>query len=149
MKPKMISLYMDICERIAQMSVAQRLQVGSLIVKDDNILSYGWNGTPRGWDNECEYTVPELIDVESRTITPSQLKTKPEVLHAEMNCISKVAKSTLSSEGSTMFCTHAPCIDCAKFIYQSGISSVYYKNDYRSTQGLDFLTKSGVKVNKI
>jgi dCMP deaminase len=145
----MISLYMDICERIAQMSVAQRLQVGSLIVKDDNILSYGWNGTPRGWDNECEYTVPELIDVESRTITPSQLKTKPEVLHAEMNCISKVAKSTLSSEGSTMFCTHAPCIDCAKFIYQSGISSVYYKNDYRSTQGLDFLTKSGVKVNKI
>jgi dCMP deaminase len=140
---------MDICERIAQMSVAQRLQVGSLIVKDDNILSYGWNGTPRGWDNECEYTVPELIDVESRTITPSQLKTKPEVLHAEMNCISKVAKSTLSSEGSTMFCTHAPCIDCAKFIYQSGISSVYYKNDYRSTQGLDFLTKSGVKVNKI
>jgi len=149
MKPKMTSLYMDICERIAQMSVAQRLQVGSLIVKDDNILSYGWNGTPRGWDNECEYTVPELIDVESRTITPSQLKTKPEVLHAEMNCISKVAKSTLSSEGSTMFCTHAPCIDCAKFIYQSGISSVYYKNDYRSTQGLDFLTKSGVKVNKI
>ena len=74
------------------------------------------------------------------------LKTKPEVLHAEMNCLMKLAKSTQSGDQATMFITHAPCIDCAKLIYQSGINAVYYRRDYRSDEGIKFLTKSGVSV---
>jgi dCMP deaminase len=140
MKTKMISFYMDICDRIAALSVAKRLQVGSLIVKNNNILAFGWNGTPAGWDNCCEEWNGE--DDWGNTI----LKTKPEVIHAESNAISKLARGTESGEGATMFVTHQPCIDCAKLIYQSGIATVYYKNAYRSTQGLDFLNKSGVEV---
>jgi dCMP deaminase len=140
MKTKMISFYMDICDRIAALSVAKRLQVGSLIVKNNNILAFGWNGTPAGWDNCCEEWNGE--DDWGNTI----LKTKPEVIHAESNAISKLARGTESGAGATMFVTHAPCIDCAKLVYQSGIATVYYKNDYRSTQGLEFLDKSGVEV---
>lgn len=146
MKNKYVELYMDIAERVSKMSYAKRLQVGAVLVKGNQIMSLGYNGMPSGWDNDCEYTIPELLDLESRTITPSHLKTKPEVLHAEMNCISKVARSTLSSEGATMVCTHAPCMDCAKFIYQSGIATLYYKHKYRSDQGLSFLSQSGVDV---
>ena len=140
MKTKMISLYMDVCDRIAKMSVAERAQVGSVIVKDDNILAFGWNGTPAGWDNCCEEWNGE--DDWGNTI----LKTKPEVIHAESNAISKLARGSESGEGATMFVTHQPCIDCAKLIYQSGIATVYYKNEYRSTQGIDFLNKSDVEV---
>jgi dCMP deaminase len=140
MKTKMISFYMDICDRIAALSVAKRLQVGSLIVKNNNILAFGWNGTPAGWDNCCEEWNGE--DDWGNTI----LKTKPEVIHAESNAISKLARGTESGEGATMFVTHQPCIDCAKLIYQSGIATVYYKNEYRSTQGIDFLNKSDVEV---
>ena len=140
MKTKMISFYMDICDRIAALSVAKRLQVGSLIVKNNNILAFGWNGTPAGWDNCCEEWNGE--DDWGNTI----LKTKPEVIHAESNAISKLARGSESGEGATMFVTHQPCIDCAKLIYQSGIATVYYKNEYRSTQGIDFLNKSDVEV---
>jgi dCMP deaminase len=144
---------MDLTERVSKMSYAKRLNVGSIIVKDNTILSYGWNGMPSGWDNECEYVVPEkeIVDVESRTIEyhPEHLKTKPEVLHAEMNALMKVARSTESSEGATLFCTHSPCIECAKGIYQAGIKEVFYKNDYRSTHGIEFLKKCGVSVNKV
>lgn len=137
MKPKYITLYMDIAERISQMSYAKRLQVGSVIVKGNTILSYGWNGMPTSWENICE------IELEG-----GELKTKPEVLHAETNAIAKVARSTVSSEGATLFCTHAPCIDCAKLIYQSGIETVYYKETYRSEDGLNFLRKSGINVHQ-
>ena len=133
---------MDICDRIAALSVAKRLQVGSLIVKNNNILAFGWNGTPAGWDNTCE----EEVITEYESYTDSALVTKPEVIHAESNAISKLARGNESGLGATMFVTHQPCIDCAKLIYQSGIATVYYKNAYRSTQGLDFLNKSGVEV---
>jgi dCMP deaminase len=135
---------MDVAERFAQLSSAKRLQVGAIVVKDDRIISIGYNGMPSGWDNECEEVVPpnEWVEFE-------QLKTKPEVLHAETNAIAKLAKSSESGLGATMFVTHAPCIDCAKLVYQSGIDTVYYKNDYRSTQGLDFLTKSNVNLVKV
>jgi dCMP deaminase len=146
MKQKFIDYFMKIAETTSELSYAKRLQVGAVLVKDRQIISSGYNGMPSGWDNGCEYTVPKLIDVESKTITPDQLKTKPEVLHAEMNCISKVARSTLSSEGATMFCTHAPCMNCAKFIYQAGITTLYFKNHYRDEQGLNFLSRSGVNV---
>ena len=141
MKTKFIAAYMDVAERFAQLSSATRLQVGAIVVKDDRIISIGYNGMPSGWDNTCEEVVPpnEWVEFE-------QLKTKPEVLHAESNAIAKLAKSSESGAGATMFVTHAPCIDCAKLVYQSGIATVYYKNKYRSTQGLEFLDKSGVEV---
>ena len=144
MKKKFIETYMDVAESFAKLSSAVRLQVGAIVVKDDRIISIGYNGMPSGWDNACEEVVPpnEWVEFE-------QLKTKPEVLHAESNAVAKLAKSSESGLGATMFVTHAPCIDCAKIVYQSGIDTVYYKNDYRSTQGLEFLTKSKVDVIKV
>ena len=140
MKQKFIEAYMDVAERFAQLSSAQRLQVGAIVVKDDRIISIGYNGMPAGWDNCCEEWNGE--DDWGNTI----LKSKPEVLHAESNAIAKLAKSPESGEGASIFITHSPCIDCAKLIYQSGIATVYYKNEYRSTQGIDFLNKSDVEV---
>ena len=136
---------MDVAARFAQLSSAKRLQVGAIVVKDDRIISIGYNGMPSGWDNECEY---EVI-VEDDDDYTTELKTKPEVLHAESNAIAKLAKSSESGDGATIFITHAPCIDCAKLIYQSGITTVYYKNDYRSTQGVEFLKKSNIWVVKV
>jgi dCMP deaminase len=133
---------MDIADRVSQMSVARRLMVGSVIVKNNSILSYGWNGMPSGWDNNCE---DEIRYPDAHGIT---LKTKPEVLHSESNALAKVAKSTESSDGATMFCTHAPCMQCAKLIYQSGIKSLYYRTQYRDTAGIEFLTRSNVDVHQ-
>jgi len=143
MKPKFIAAFMDVAERFAQLSSAKRLQVGAIVVKDDRIISIGYNGMPSGWDNCCEDTVHHH-DIGTCTST-----TKAEVLHAESNAVAKLAKSGESGLGATIFVTHAPCIDCAKLVYQSGIDTVYYKNDYRSTQGLEFLTKSKVDVIKV
>ena len=140
MKTKFIDAYMDVAERFAQLSHAKRLQVGAIIVKDDRIISIGYNGMPTGWDNCCENTIQHHELGTCTTVS------KAEVLHAETNAIAKLAKSGESGLGATMFVTHAPCIDCAKLVYQSGITTVYYKNEYRSTQGLEFLNKSGVEV---
>jgi len=143
MKQKFIEAYMDVAERFAQLSSAKRLQVGAIVVKDDRIISIGYNGMPSGWDNCCEEWDGE--DEWGNTIT----KSKKEVLHAESNAVAKLAKSPESGEGASIFITHAPCIDCAKLIYQSGIASVYYKIPYRSTQGIDFLHKSNIWVVKV
>ena len=136
------NLYMDIAERISKMSHARRLQVGSVLVQNDSIISYGWNGMPAGWDNNCE-------DEVSRLALPPSLITKPEVLHAEANCLMKVAKTTNSSLGSTLYVTHAPCIGCAKIIHQAGVKSVYYKHIYRNEDGIKFLETCKVEVTKI
>ena len=135
---------MDVAERFAQLSSATRLQVGAIVVKDDRIISIGYNGTPTGWDNACEEVVPpnEWVEFE-------QLKTKPEVLHAEMNALMKLAKSSESGNNAAIFITHSPCIDCAKGIYQAGIKEVYYKNDYHSSQGIEFLEKCELKITKV
>ena len=145
MKQKFIEAYMDVAERFAQLSSAVRLQVGAIVVKDDRIISIGYNGMPAGWDNTCE----EEVITEYESYTDSALVTKPEVIHAESNAISKLARGTESGEGATMFVTHQPCIDCAKLIYQSGIDTVYYRTAYRDTSGVDFLAKSDVEVIKI
>ena len=142
MKQKFVDAYMDVAERFAQLSSATRLQVGAIVVKDDRIISIGYNGMPTGWDNCCE----EIIHDGGGS---GVLKSKPEVLHAESNAIAKLASSHESGKDATLLCTHAPCIDCAKLIYQSGITTVYYKNDYRSTQGIEFLERSGISINKI
>jgi len=145
MKQKFIDAYMDVAERFAELSSARRLHVGAIVVKDDRIISIGYNGMPAGWDNDCEY---EVIVEEDDDYT-TELKTKPEVLHAETNAIAKLAKSNESGMGATMFITHAPCLDCAKLIFQSGISSVLYRNSYRDTGGITFLEKSGIAVEQV
>jgi len=138
----MIDFYMTIAEDCAQMSRATRLQVGSVVVKNDNILSFSWNGMPSGWDNTCENYYTMINDSGKRVI---ESQTKPEVLHAEMNALMKLTQSTESAKDATLFVTHAPCIECAKGIYQAGIKEVYYKNVYRSKDGLKFLEYSGIK----
>ena len=109
---------MKTAETFAELSHARRLHVGAIVVKDDRIISIGYNGMPAGWDNNCEDVVQHSDDTTS-------LKTKPEVLHAETNAIAKLAKSNESGLNASMFITHAPCLDCAKLIYQSGISTVF------------------------
>lgn len=126
----------------AQLSSAVRLNVGSVIVKDHRIISIGYNGMPAGWDNECEYK--EYLPDGSDTAV-----TKPEVLHAETNAIAKLASSSESGRGATLYVTHAPCMDCAKLIFQSGISRVVYQNEYRSRKGIQFLELCGLEVDKL
>jgi dCMP deaminase len=146
MKQKFIDAYMKTAEVFAELSSARRLHVGAIVVKNDRIISIGYNGMPSGWDNNCE---DEIIDNYTDRIPIVTLKTKPECLHAETNAIAKLAKSTESGDDATMFITHAPCMDCAKLIYQSGITSVYYRNSYRDQSGLDFLKTAKVDVQKI
>ena len=158
---------MKAAEVYAELSSARRLHVGCVIVKDDTIIGIGYNGMPSGWDNNCEdkdymsidaggwlnpdeieerWPFEEVIDGITRRYA---LKTKPEVLHAEANAIAKVARSPESAESSVIFITHAPCIECAKLIYQSGVKQVFYRDNYRSDAGTDFLKQAGVVVNKL
>ena len=133
---------MKTAETFAELSHAQRLHVGAIVVKDDRIISIGYNGMPAGWDNNCEDTIWHSNGEQT-------LKSKPEVLHAETNAIAKLAKSTESGDGAVLFVTHSPCLDCAKLIFQSGIRSVFYRNSYRSTDGTTFLERSGVTVEQM
>lgn len=148
---------MDTAERFAELSSAKRLQVGAIIVKDNRIISIGYNGMPSGWDNNCEdailptwATSIDDIDEADRAVYVTY-KSKPEVLHAEANAITKVAQSSDSSKGATLFCTHEPCIDCAKLIYQSGITKLIFKHKYNAAKGYggDFLVKSGIDVEQL
>jgi len=142
MKAKLVQAYMKTAETFAELSHARRLHVGAIVVKDDRIISIGYNGMPAGWDNNCEDVVQYSDDT-------TALKTKPEVLHAETNAIAKLARSSDSGLGADIFITHSPCLDCAKLIYQSGIKRVWYGTEYRDSAGPDFLRKSGVEVNLV
>jgi len=152
---------------VAKMSHARRRQVGAVIVKDDRVISMGYNGMPAGWENNCEDVEWDpgaggwLDSDEFNVKYPHEgwheqagrnvrygLKTKPEVLHAETNAIAKLARSTESGLGADLFVTTAPCLDCAKLIYQSGISRVWFSSDYRDDSGIRFLKASGVEVSK-
>ena len=144
MKKKFIDYFMIVAEETAKLSHAVRLKVGAVIVKDDRIISIGYNGMPTGWDNVCEEWV-EVHDIFSDA--DKELKTRAEVLHAESNAIAKLARSTESGDGATMFCTHAPCLQCAKLIYQSGIRELYFKTHYRDETGLTFLKNSTIQVH--
>ena len=126
--------YMQTAETFGSLSSAKRLQVGAIVVKDNRIISIGYNGTPSGWDNCCE---------------DENNKTKPEVIHAESNAVAKLAKSHESGENSEMYVTHAPCIECAKQIYSAGITKVYFKETYRTTDGIEFLQKCRVEVEQL
>lgn len=143
MKDKFIPMYMEIAEIVSKQSSAKRLQVGAIIVKDDRIISIGYNGMPAGWTNVCEEVIEQHEDGGQIT------RTKDEVIHAEANAIAKLARSTEAGEGSTMFLTHAPCIHCAKQVYTAGVKTVYYRNTYRDAAGLDFLKMCGLTVMKV
>ncbi len=169
MKNKFKQAYMRTAQTFAELSHARRLHVGAIVVKDDRIISIGYNGMPSGWDNNCEdkewmdrdaggWLNPDEIyeqwphadyNEEAEEEYRYRLKTKPEVLHAETNAIAKLARSTESGLGADIFITHAPCLDCAKLIYQSGISRVYYGENYRDDAGVKFLEQSGVIVEKL
>tara|TARA_R110000782_G_scaffold104644_1_gene192412 strand:+ start:1849 stop:2256 length:408 start_codon:yes stop_codon:yes gene_type:complete len=127
--------YMDTAVRFGALSTAKRLQVGAIVVKDHRIISIGYNCMPSGWTNYCEDS--------------KNYKTRPEVLHAEQNAIGKLARSSESGLGSEMYVTHSPCIECAKQIYIAGITKVYFKENYKSTDGIDFLRKFKIEVEQL
>jgi dCMP deaminase len=171
MKQKFIQAYMDVAKRFSQLSHARRLKVGAIVVKDDRIISIGYNGMPAGWDNNCEDKeymdrgaggwldpdeIKERWPFEEEEQGPYyeynrryKLKTKPEVMHAERNALDKLAKGNEGGSGASMFLTHSPCLECAKSIYGAGISKVFYGEDYRSTDGIDFLKKCKINIEKI
>jgi dCMP deaminase len=171
MKKKLKLAYMKTAETFAELSHAKRLHVGAIIVKDDRIISIGYNGMPAGWENNCEDKV-WMTEEEQRSIHPDKinemyphygeqlvgdyvqngryrLKTKPEVLHAETNAIAKLARSGEHGLDSDLFVTHAPCMDCAKLIYQAGIRRVFFRTGYRDNSGVDFLKASGIQIEQL
>ena len=127
------TMYMNIAEIMAQRSYCLRKKVGCVIVKDNMIISDGYNGTPVGFENVCE---------------DENGNTKSYVLHSEANALTKLAKSTNSSIGATLYVTLSPCIECAKLIIQTGIKKVIFKEKYRIEDGLDLLKKSGIEINQ-
>lgn len=121
------SFYLNICNLIAQQSYAEDRKVGAIIVKNDNIISFSYNGTARGTNNDTQSN---------------------PVLHAEAYAIAKVARSNLSCEGATIYCTLSPCIDCSKLIYAAGIARLVYRDQYKCTKGIEFLRSVGVVINR-
>ena len=126
-----------------QLSNARRKKVGALLVKNNTIIADGYNGTPSGFENECE---TPIFDKDNNFL---DYETKWYVLHAESNALAKVAKSTQSSDGSTLYVTMSPCRECSKLILQAGINRVVYSETYRDSAGLDLLKKAGVDVVQI
>ena len=128
---KLDSRYLRMAQIWAENSYCKRRQVGALVVKDKMIISDGYNGTPSGFENECE--------------TPDNV-TKPYVLHAEANAITKLARSSNNSDGATLYVTASPCIECAKLIIQAGIKRVVYGEKYRLSDGIELLERAGIEV---
>lgn len=161
---------MQIAYQVAKLSYAERRKVGCVIVKDEQIVSFGYNGTPHGFDNECEtaeiFTIeasyektPEVVldlerdgfiyDHEECLCNKTTYSTKREVLHAESNALMKLAKSTMSCKDSILYTTTAPCFDCAKLIIQAGVKDVFYCEDYRDMTGIMLLQRAGIGVNQV
>lgn len=155
MKEKMIKAHLAAAGIYAELSTAKKLKVGCILVKDNRVISIGYNGTPSGWDNTCENketTWHETYLDEGSTIIEMatvKYKTKPEVIHAEANAISKLARSTESGEGASAFITHSPCIECSKLLFGAGVKNVFYKTKYRSDEGVEFLRKCNIEVKQI
>lgn len=145
MKPKMIQAHMKVAETYSALSSATRLKVGAIVVKENRVVSIGYNGTPAGWDNTCEDFYTEEIN----GVRTYRSKTKPEVIHAEANAIAKLARSNESGLDGNMFITHAPCLDCAKLIYGAGIKKVFYRDTYRDDLGINFLKNCNIEVEQV
>lgn len=144
--------YLRMAEIWASLSKAKRKKVGCLIVKNGSIISDGYNGTPSGFDNACE-VVSSIdmckmeVDYDGKYVKGTfKLTTKPEVLHAESNAITKLAKSTQSSDGATMYITISPCLECSKLMIQSGIRRLVFGEFYRSQEGINLLKKANIEV---
>lgn len=133
-----IKAHLKTAKIYAELSYAKRLKVGAVIVKDGRIISVGRNGTPSGYNNNCE-TISD----------DGELHTKPEVVHSEANAILFAAKNGIKTNNSEIICTHSPCINCSALIVQSGIKKVYYETDYRDLEPLKFLSKCGIDVERI
>jgi len=127
-------VYLNIAKDMSKLSYAKRKKVGAIAVKNKQIIGESYNGTPSGWDNVCEL---------------ANNTTKPEVLHAESNLITKLAKTTISSDGATVYVTLSPCFECAKLLYQAGIKRVIYDEEYRDTSGIDFLKKCNIEIKQL
>lgn len=155
---------MQTAYQFAKLSYAKRRKVGCVIVKDKQIISFGYNGMPHGFDNECETVQKQHYEsdhdyelltsqcwdcsVDEGCICHKSITNK-EVLHAESNAITKVAKSTMSCEGAELYTTTCPCFECAKLIIQAGISKVYYSEDYRDMSGVELLKKANIDVEEV
>lgn len=161
-RPKYQDVYIKLAHDVAQLSYAKKMKVGAVIVKGNRILSFGYNGTPPGWDNNCEdkvfwkegertedYPFEEFSDYDGVLIGRYKLTTKPHVIHAEENAILHLTKSHESSEGTSLFLTHSPCVECFKTILGAGIEEVYYRTKYRCDSGIELLKEGGVKVYNI
>lgn len=162
MKRKFLDYFVKVAELTAELSSATRLKVGSVIVKDNRIISCGYNGTASGSSNECEYPIVISAD-EYHNLSADEkirytdyedglyhgLKTYDHVIHSEANSISRLAMSTESGFGASLIVTHSPCLQCSKIIYGAGIKAVYYKNSYRSDDGINFLRRCGITVIKL
>ena len=135
--------YIKMAQTWAELSHALRKKVGALIVKNNTIIADGYNGTPSGFENECE------VAIHGEDGSFQGYQTKWYVLHAESNALAKVAKSTQSCDGATLYVTYSPCTECSKLILQSGIKKVVYLEEYRDVSGLDFLRRAGVELKKI
>ena len=157
-------IYMQVAYQFAKLSYAERRKVGCVIVKDKQVISFGYNGTPHGFENECEdvetrhYDNPAVAEMledmgwtmpHDNSCTCHRSVTKREVLHAESNAIMKVAKSTMSCDGADLYTTTCPCFDCAKLIIQAGIKKVYYTEDYRDMSGIELLKKAEIEVEQV
>lgn len=154
-------IYMQMAYQIAKLSYAKRRRVGCVIVKDTQIISTGYNGTPYNFDNDCEEIQTRYVDNPDHMLILtekgydcdrgccSKEVTKREVLHAESNALAKISKSTLSSEGADLYTTTCPCFDCAKLIIQSGIQRVYFSEDYRDMSGVELLKSAGIEVKEV
>ena len=157
-------IYMQIAYQVAKLSYAERRKVGCVIVKDEQIISFGYNGTPHGFENECEETITRyyenpdgaaLLEDQGWTLSNDNSCschkeiTKREVLHAESNALMKLAKSTMSCKDSILYTTTLPCFDCAKLIIQAGVKEVFYCEDYRDMSGIKLLQRAGIEVTQV
>ena len=154
-------IYMQIAYQVSKLSYAERRKVGCIIVKDEQIVSFGYNGTPHGFDNTCEETQTRNIDnpdhkeiliekgYECEDTCCSKQVIKQEVLHAESNALMKISKSTLTSKGAILYTTTSPCFECAKLIIQAGVKKVFYCESYRDMSGIALLEKAGIIVEQV
>lgn len=141
-KQSLLQAHLKAAESYAELSHSRRAKVGAVIVKDHRVISVGYNGMPAGWNNNCE----EEIKWPNGVIVA--LVTKKEVLHAEMNALMFAARNGIPTDGAALVMTLSPCFECSKAIYQAGIKSVFYRDQYRDTSGIEFLRKAGVTVNQ-
>lgn len=149
MKDKMKLFYMDMARRASQLSYAERKKVGAVARTPQDLIIYSWNGRPAGDDNNCEISRFKFANVNGGTIISGVEKvTHPDVLHAESNLVAKAAREGVSLKGSDIFVTLSPCLQCAKQLFQAGVASVTYSEEYRLKDGIEFLNKHNIPCSK-